>query len=270
MAVGGTALHSNSGVFQSDVDLPGFLGFFVSPTLVSISILLLVLVVGIPLLAILFVGTKLVFRYKTNNKLIGLGAFGIWLVALVSVFVLAFGQVNNYKAENYVSEVKPIAGENFQTLYLQPGDFWPGMESENNFRHNDFKIATIYGKSVLAGHPHLKLEATDAKDFSVVVKRKSRGKNLPDIQENLKKINYELSSKDSTLTLAPYFSLTSESKWRGQDVEVIVKVPKGKMVHLGKNLDQIEFDFENLNNLWGSEMTEKTWIKTTEGLKLKE
>lgn len=270
MALGGSALHSGSGLIQSDIDLPGFLGFFISPTLVSISIMLLVLVVGIPLLAIFFVGTKLVFRYKTNNKLIGLGAFGIWLVALVAAFVLAFGQVNNYKVENSVSEVKSIDNQNCQTLYLQSGDFWPGVESENNFKYNDFNIATIDGKTVLAGHPHLKLEPTDAHDFSVIIKRKSRGKNLADIQENLKQIKYELSAKDSTLTVAPYFTLANEAKWREQDVQVILKVPKGKMIHLGKNLDQIDFDFENLNNLWGSEMTGKTWIMTPEGLKLKE
>lgn len=270
MAVGGSIMKSDSGIFMSDVDFSNFLGFFVSPTLVSISILLVVLVVGIPLLALLFIGTKLVFRYKTNNKLIGLGAFGIWLAALVSAIALAFGQVNNYKAENSVSEIKPIACGNCQTLYLQPGEFWEGMDSENNFKYNDFDLANINGKTVLASHPNLKLEATDASDFSIIVKRKSRGKNLSDIQENLKKINYELNTIDSTLTLSPYFTLADDAKWRSQDVQVIVKVPKGKMVYLGKNLDQIEFDFENINNLWGSEMTGKTWIMTNEGLKLKE
>jgi hypothetical protein len=42
------------------------------------------------------------------------------------------------------------------------------------------------------------------------------------------------------------------------------------MVHLDNNLDQMQFDFENLNNLWNKEMTGKTWIMTPEGLELKE
>lgn len=71
LAVGNSIIHSSSVGISPEVDLSGFLGFVVSPGLVSVSILLLVLLVGIPLLAILFVGTKLVFRYKTNNKLIG-------------------------------------------------------------------------------------------------------------------------------------------------------------------------------------------------------
>jgi len=42
------------------------------------------------------------------------------------------------------------------------------------------------------------------------------------------------------------------------------------MVHLGQNLDQLHFDFENINNIWDQEMTGKTWVMTPEGLSLKE
>jgi phage shock protein PspC (stress-responsive transcriptional regulator) len=270
MALGSSVIHGNSGVHLSDVDLSGLLGFFVSPGLVSVSILLIVLLVGIPLLALLFVGTKLVFRYKTNNKLLGLGALGIWLVALVSTIAITAGQVNNFKLENSVSASKPIDCKANKTLYLQLGAAPANMDTDENVHLDDFTIATVNGKQVLAGQPRLKLEATDASDYSVIIRRKARGRNKNDIQNNLSQIQYEVNSKDSTLVLDPYFTLANQAKWRNQEVQITVKIPNGKMVHLGKNLDQLYFDFENINNIWNKEMTEKTWLMSPEGLTLKQ
>ncbi len=270
LAVGGSVFHGNSGLFQPNVDLSGMLGFFISPELVGVSILLIVLLVGIPLLTTLFVGTKLVFRYKTNNKLIGLGAFGIWLIALISTIAITAGQVRNFTLENAVSSGKPIDCQSCRTLYLQLGTAPTDMETEENIHLNDFIVATINGKQILTGRPHLNLEATDGSDFSVIIKRKARGKSKSDLQNNLDQIQFDVNSKDSTLIINPFFTLDHQAKWRNQEVLVTVKVPKGKMVNLGTNLDELSLDFENIDNLWNKGMTGKTWIMTPEGLLLKE
>lgn len=270
IAVGNSIIHSDSVGFTPDVDLSGLLGFLVSPGMVSIAILLLVLLIGIPLLMVLFVGTKLVFRYKTNNKLIGLGAFGIWLVALVAMVALTAGQVSNFSQRDSVSAGKPLNCPTCKTLYLELGTNPEMMVVEENARFEDFTLAIIKDEKVLAGNPRLQIEATDAADFSVVIKRTARGKNTTEVQHNLDRIQYDVTSKDSTLVIHPYFTIGSQSKWRDQEVQITVKVPKGKMVHLGQNLDQLHFDFENINNIWDQEMTGKTWVMTPEGLSLKE
>jgi len=55
VALGNTVLHSSISGINPDVDFSGVLGFMVSPGVVSLALLLMVLVVGIPLLAILFI-----------------------------------------------------------------------------------------------------------------------------------------------------------------------------------------------------------------------
>ena len=270
MAVGNTFLHSHSVGFSQNVDMSGFLGFIVSPGLVSVSLLLVVLLIGIPLLAILFLGTKLVFRYKTNNKLIGLGAFGIWLVTLVTLIGLSAGQVGNFSQKSSVSAVSQINSPACTILNLELGFFPEAMEEEKNARFENFTLFTRGNEKVLAGNPHLQIEATEASDFSVIIKRTARGKNGADVQRNLENIQYNITSKDSTLILDPYFTIASQGKWRNQEVQVVVKVPVGKLIHLGANLDQLNFDFENIDNVWNMEMTGKTWKMTPEGLSLKE
>ena len=67
-----------------------------------------------------------------------------------------------------------------------------------------------------------------------------------------------------------FFILGSQAKWRKQEVVVTVKVPAGKHIYLAKDLGQMHFDFDNVNNIWSEEMTGKTWRMTPEGLTIKE
>jgi len=270
MAVGNSIIHSDSSVIASEVDFSGLLGFVVSPGMVSIAILLLVLLIGIPLLGVLFIGTKLVFRYKTNNKLIGLGAFGIWLVALIALIALTAGQVSNFSEKSTVSAGKPLNCTSCKTLFIKLGDAPEKMVAEKNVHFEDFVLTTIDDEKVLAGNPSLQIEATESNDFSVIIKRSTRGRSKAEVQSNIDRIKYEITSKDSTLVLNPYFTIGNQSKWRGQQVQVIVKVPKDKMIHLDEKLDQLHFDFENLNNMSDPEMAGKTWKMSPEGLLLKE
>lgn len=268
--LGGTVFNSTVSGVNADVDLSGFLGFVVNPGIVNVSILLAVLLVGIPLLAILFLGTKLVFRYKTNNRMIGLGAFGIWLVALLIMISITAGQVSNFSQQNSTSLAKPLTELKCKTLTVEIGSTPENVSYDEDVHLEDFTIVKQNNENVLAGSPTIRIEPTTAADFSVVVSKKSRGKNAADLQNNLKNIQYDFTGKDSTLLLNRYFTLGNGSKWRKQEVVVTLKVPAGKQVHLNNNLDQVNLDAVNVNNLWSKEMVGKTWTMTPEGLTIKE
>ena len=58
--------------------------------------------------------------------------------------------------------------------------------------------------------------------------------------------------------------------FRGQDVDITVKVPQGKAVFLSNGLERIIDDIENVSNTWDGDMVGKTWIMKPEGLTMKE
>lgn len=270
LVLGDAVFHTSVSGVNPEVSLAGFLGFMANPGLVSLAILLMILIVGIPLLGILFVGTKLVFRYKTNNKLIGLGAFGVWLVALVVMIAITAGQVSNFSQKSSNTSVNNLSGLNCKTLRIELAASPESVETDENIHIEDFTIVKQNGENVLAGVPTLRIEATSAPDFSVVISKESRGKNAGEIQNNLNNIQYNFTQKDSTLVLNRFFILGDQAKWRRQEVLVTLKVPTGKQVHLGNDLDQLHFDFDNVNNIWSKEMVGKTWTMTPEGLTIKE
>ncbi|MFY9151527.1 MAG: PspC domain-containing protein [Prolixibacteraceae bacterium] len=270
LAVGGSVIHGSSVGIHPDVDVAGMLNFVINPGMAGIFILLFILLIGIPFLAILFVGTKLVFRYKTNNKVIGLAGLGIWLLALVAVIVLSAGQISNFSQKNTASIAKPVQCPSNKILYLEPGDVSWKMETQNNLQFDNFILVSVNGENVLAANPRLRIESTDAADFSLIIRKKARGKSLSEVQKNLNNIKFDVISRDTILVFDPWFILSNDGKWRNQEVIVTLKVPVGNKIHLGQGLDQLNFDFENVNNLWNHEMIGKTWEMTPEGLKLHE
>jgi phage shock protein PspC (stress-responsive transcriptional regulator)/predicted Zn-ribbon and HTH transcriptional regulator len=266
LALGSPIFDEGRGIHQASVDLPSFLGFFINPGLVTVSILLFVLLIGIPLLAIFFVGTKMVFRYKTNNKVIGLGALGIWLVALISGIAILVGQINNFSIENTATTSTIIDCKSCKTLYIELANAHDNMDMDDNLHFNDFIISPVNGKDILAGRPHLNLESTDGNEFVVNIKRRARGSNRDEIQESIKQIQYDIKSQDSILVLSPYFTLSDNARWRDQKVQVTVKVPKGKKIQLGPNVDQLPFDFDSTDYPWERERTGQTMMSQSDTL----
>lgn len=257
-------------IWSPEIEVPGFFNHFVEPGTVTFGMIAIGILAGIPLLAMLFIGTKLVFRYKTNNAVIGLTMVGIWLVALVALIVISLSQVGNYKNKSSFTETQTISCDSFKTLYLNLGDDKYKDYAKEDLEMDNMKLAVVDGEDVLLGRVKLDVERSGNNDFAILVKKSSRGKTREAAKETSEGIIYRFERKDSTLYFDPYFILEKDEKWRGQDVEITVKVPDGKAVYLNENMVEIINDIENVSNTWDNDMVGKTWIMKPEGLTLKD
>lgn len=253
-----------------EMDFPDFFHYFLEPGTVTFGIIAIALLAGIPLLALLYIGSKLVFRYKSNNTAIGLSMVGIWLIALVSLVAVSAGQLGNFSERASATVSKTISCNNCQTLSLTMTDTEPDEYVEGDWDLDNLKAVTINGENVLIGKPQLNVEKTGGDQFMVVVKKFSRGGSREAAGEYSKEIIYNYEVKDSTLIFDPWFTLEKDSKWRDQEVEITVKVPEGKAVYLDENMTEIIYDIENVSNTWDEDMVGKTWIMKPEGLTMKE
>ena len=68
------------------------------------------------------------------------------------------------------------------------------------------------------------------------------------------------------LFLNNYFSFNSTDKYRAQSVDVLIKLPKNKIVYLDNSLKKLLYDVENVNGIYDSEMSRKYWKMTANGL----
>ena len=269
MIIGHTFLQGWSFIWGPEIYVPGFFDHFVNPGTVTLGMILAGLLLGIPLLAILFIGTKLVFRYKTNNTAIGLTMVGIWLIALVSLAVVSAGQLGNYKSRSSITNTKTISCDSCKTLVLKLGEDKYEGYARSDFEIENMKAIVVDGEDVLLGEPRLDIERSGNENFVILVKKASRGRSRENAKESIDNIIYRYELKDSTIYFDPYFILDEGIKWRGQEVNITVKVPDGKAIYLDDDMVKIIHDIENVSNTWDGDMVGKTWIMEPEGLTMK-
>lgn len=270
MIIGQSILHGSSWMWGSDFYMPDFFGHFINPGLLTFSMIAIALVVGIPLLMILFIGTKLVFRYKTNNRMIGLVSLGVWVIALFALIMVSVSQINHFSKQFSTTTSANIDCLQCKNVILElKEDNWSEY-AESEIHLDQMKLVEVNGKDVLLGEPRLTIEKSNGDQFAVLLKKRARGENSDDAQKNADNIIYNFSPKDSVITFDPYYSLAENAKWRSQEIDIIVKVPVGKSVFLSKNMSRIIYDIENVSNTWDHDMVGKYWIMTEDGLALKE
>jgi phage shock protein PspC (stress-responsive transcriptional regulator) len=270
MVVGHSFVQGWPMIWSPEVEVPGFLNHFVNTGTLTFGLIAVGILAGIPLLAMLFIGTKLVFRYKTNNTAIGLTMVGVWLIALVFLVVMSIGQLGNFKNRSSVTETKIISCDSCQTLVLNLAEDKYEDYAKMDFEIENLKMAVVDGEDVLLGHVKLDVEKSGNEDFTILIKKESRGRTREVAKESSESIIYRFEQKDSTLLFDPYFILGKDVKYRGQNVSITIKVPEGKAVYLGDDLVKIIHDIENVSNTWDGDMVGKTWVMKPDGLTMKE
>ncbi len=271
MAVGHSFIHGGPWNFgwNSDVDMAALLNNFLSPEAYTVSLVALSLLIGIPILLILFIGTKLLFRYKTNNKLIGLGTFGLWLVALIVLIVVSVNQIGNFAKQTSQTITQKVDCTQCKTIYLETNEDLYESLIDNEISLDRMKIAVINGNQRILGHPRFTIEKSGSGEYLLLIKKHARGRSTDDAQKNVEQIEYNFNQQDSILKFDPYYFLKDDAKWREQEVSMTLKVPEGKSIFLDEKMKGIIYDIENTENMWDGDMVGKTWTMTADGLALK-
>jgi hypothetical protein len=249
--------------------MSALLSNFVSPGAYAVSLISISILAGIPILLILFIGTKLLFRYKTNNRIIGLASFGLWLAALIVLIVIGVNQVSNFGKQTSQTVTQKVECTQCKTLYLETADDLYESLIDNEITLDRMKIATVNGKDKLLGHPRFTIEKSSSGEYLLLIKKQSRGSSTVDAQKNVEEIEYNFIQKDSTLRFDPYYMLKDDARWRDQEIFLTLKVPEGKSVYLNQKMTNIIADIQNTENMWDGDMVGKTWTMTADGLALK-
>jgi hypothetical protein len=229
----------------------------------------LILVVGIPILLLIYAGIKMIFRIKTNNHILGSVFAGLFIIGILILTISGSSTFSDFSKSATVTKHENMTTLS-DTLYLtaRPGQDDKYMETnvDPDFSFNDFKIGELDGKEILIGHPRLQIEKGDGKEFDLTINKVSRGMNLSSARQNAEDIQVKYQIKDSTLNVQPSFVLSNS--WRNQRVNLKVNIPVGKTVYLDESLKPIIHDLKNTSDTFDDDMVNKYWTMKPEGLTL--
>ncbi|MGE0638285.1 MAG: PspC domain-containing protein [Bacteroidia bacterium] len=240
--------------------------FLGSQQLVTWATISAALIICIPLLGMIFAGVKLIFGIKTRNRVFGWIATLLWTAGLVTGIIVAVSVAKDFKITN-------TQRSNF-TVSKPAENKILNLELNNNFKDledqsaelGEWRVYVDENEKQLFRLPQLDIEKSSSDSIELEIVRYSRGLTRKEAVSNAEKVNYKFSQNDSTLLFDKYMSIEKNDKWRMQDVKMILRIPVGQTIYLNENMKHIIYDIGNVTNTWDSDMVNRRWKMTQNGL----
>jgi phage shock protein PspC (stress-responsive transcriptional regulator) len=250
-----------SGVFFPVVE-----AFFESRLTLIVLIISSILLALIPIMLILFLGVKIVFRFKTNNKLIGFGSLAVWLIALAAVITIGIQLGSRYTYPADVEAETVFETYKGKSMVVKLTDYNPNIERtfDNFYISSGDDINTSY----IFHRPDFDVRQSENEYYSLRVVKEARGRNNRDARSVAEDIEFNFELKDSVLHLDQWYRTALKNVGRVDDLDVTLYVPVGKKVFFDEEISPIVYDIENVHHMYDLDMMDKRWIMKPEGLTL--
>lgn len=229
----------------------------------------LILLVGIPLIALIYLGIRLLFKVKEGSRIVKFTLLSLWIAGWVLVCIAGVQVSKDFDEKNTSREAYNLPQAPGSTLYLQlKRDKNEELTEAYDSRVmiDDWNIVQVNGKNIVFGYPTVDIVESETDSFEIIIERSAYGATKKESLTRSKSIKYEFSQHDSILEFSPYFLVETDDKFRDQEVKVVVKVPRGKTIHLGKSMDKIIYDIHNVRGTWDGDMVNRRWVMTPSGL----
>lgn len=231
----------------------------------------LFLTLAIPIVALIYAGIRILFRFRAKDGTIGIIATVIWAAAVATLSLTFFFQMRGLSVSEKVVKEFEVApkSSNSKIVFCKTYNYLADSSSaEEKVQIFDWKIITLKGKHQLAGSPTLAIEKSFGTKPKFEVIRKARGGNSYSAKSNAKDIIYSITLNDTLVILDPLYTIPEKTKWKNQSVTVKLLLPEGYGVYLDETLTDILEDYQPYSNYWPDEMVGKTWIMTANGLRI--
>lgn len=230
----------------------------------------LFLLIGIPLLMLIYKGLRVMLNIKHKNRIFSTVASVLFIIGLVIISYVSVSMKKEFEYREKISEKIniPLSGN---TLYLRSEtNISESSEEEEEeetslvFSKNTF--VKINDSSILLGNIHFDVVKSTDDSFRLRVTRVARGENAKQAYGRAKQIDYHYTLTDTTLVLPRYFASGSFNKYRGQKINLRLYVPVGKSIFLNNSMEPLLYDVKNTSNMPDDEMTGKLWTMQMDGL----
>lgn len=262
MLFGSNAIISitNEGVFS--IDSYDFLNLiFVSQDQLYLAITGVILMIGAPILTLIYLAIKLLFKIKSHYS-VGLSLFVMFIVGVsISALVgIKMGTECGYDEE--IVKTEQITTNGSILFIKSPNELLPGK----GILEDKVTDISIDGEMLFQSFVRLEIERSKTDSVQLEVRISSNGKSTKDALNKVEEINYTHEITDSTLSLDNYLSTLKENKIRGQQVKLKLCIPLNQVIYLDESIKELLDDVDNVSNTYDKKMISNKWIMLESGL----
>ncbi len=210
-----------------------------STAMTTLGVVNILIFLGVPLL-MLALGVMRLFM-RTNFK--PRWAAGLWLFWSLNLVSLMF--VGTKTISEFSQGADFSVGAN--KVDIAPTDTLVIDYEKNPFERSIVQFGDglyISDEKLISENIHLRVEKSENGKFEVFHTNYARGKGMTEGQQLASKIKYEYRIEGNHLVLPSYFEIPKGEKWRGQRVNLTLKVPEGKWVRPGSEFHWQDLDLQ--------------------------
>jgi phage shock protein PspC (stress-responsive transcriptional regulator) len=221
------------------------------------------MVLGIPALAMIALGVRILTKISFFNSTAKLILIGLWILGLF---------LGGYVIKNWVSQVsydgiyeeKITLKSNSKVLKISSNEDL-SYELENNY-------ITVNGQKMKEGklvipNTELNIKRSTTGEIYLLKLQKSNGKSDEIAHDLAKSIQVNMVIADSSLFIDRLFQVLGERPlFRNQRVRYILYIPVGKKIYLTNSAKNLIYDIKNKHNMFDDYMVNHTWEMKEDGL----
>lgn len=253
--IGGLFIPSPGNIFSNDwFDLTIVMSY---PFALLLKIALLLAIFS-PLLLIIWLSGKYLFRFKSSGA-VPLSLAGLWIFSLILLIFIGITQGIHFKNQRKYTTSTQLATSSQKLVITTTPSSALTIANPNHYGLLDF---AIHNNEMLLWHPRLFFDTTSDEQPELTIVKIARGLSAEKAYENAQAILYNWKLQNDTLNLNSYFSLPNREKWRVQQVDLIIRVPENYTLYLSNGIQKL-INFSYQSNFKG----ENCYYKVTpEGL----
>ena len=197
-----------------------------------------ILFLGVPLIGFLIWLIRRIIGVKSKSNYLGWTFGGLWTLGWVSVILLAASVTKDVR---YYDHSAPID----VPVVVQPADnrmvvavSEPALEFTDHYwwMDSDSEGWDLSEDSLKMSFIKFNLLPSLDSAYYVAIKKYSGGKTDNDVERRAEKIQYKANYSNGVLDLGSGFAIDKDSKYRGQMVEVEIRIPVGKKIRFDESV----------------------------------
>lgn len=242
----------------------------------AFALLAFIIVAGIPVFMLLYSGIKLLFKIRYSNRWLNLSLGITWVVGIILGLYVTISTTKQFSETSRVKETTELHGMgdtlvvklNPAMSTLKAFNFENADDLDTHYGRNNsgYQFGELNQKLTIIGHADLDVVESNSDSIELVINYTSRGLTKKEANENAKTIKYSYTQASNVLIFDEVFSVLEGSKFRAQQVDIKIKLPKGKVIFFDKSVKYLLNDIENTTNTWDGHMIGRRWQMTDRGL----
>ncbi|MFI5133512.1 MAG: PspC domain-containing protein [Chitinophagales bacterium] len=196
----------------------------------------LIFFLGVPLLGFIIWLIRRIIRVRSHSSYLGWTFGGLWTIGWICAILFAASIGKDLREYRYVdSDINIMQPQNGKMIVMvsQPAlevnrsNWWINWDSNGwDMSDDTLKLSTI----------RFDVQKSEDNNYYVRERRYSAGRTINDAMDRAKKIQYNISYKDSILDLGNGYAIDRDSKFRGQKIEIEISIPAGKKIRFDESL----------------------------------